>query len=109
MAQAAQRMVRVPILYHEGPGGPHGALGMPPGSAASLPRPGGLPLAPSHPSSASPTGSRGSPPSSDSPHHPHSSPLTSLASPYPLYYPPAAAAAAYSQLTALRSSLPGMV
>ena len=112
MAQAAQRMVRVPILYHEGANHHPGLPGLPQHIA-----PAGLPprhALPPHTSSSSPTDSRGSPSSSPtSPHHPHttSSVLTptSISSPYPLYYPPAAAAAAYSQLTALRSSLPGMV
>ena len=112
MAQAAQRMVRVPILYHEGAANHHPGLGGLPQhiAAAGLPPP--RHTLPPHTSSSSPTDSRGSPSSSpNSPHHPHTSSVltpTSISSPYPLYYPPAAAAA-YSQLTALRSSLPGMV
>ncbi len=115
MAQAAQRMVRVPILYHEGANHhPSGLPGLPQHLAAAglPPTPPRHPLPP-HTSSSSPVDSRGSPSSSPtSPHHPHTTSgltPTSMSNPYPLYYPPAAAAAAYSQLSALRSSLPGMV
>ncbi len=107
MAQAAQRMVRVPILYHEGPGGPH------------LSREGG----PGLPTAIPPTGAPGSlhPASSSSAPHSaaaaqalaaaHAAYGTTLPAypppPHSVYYPPHSA---YSQLPAtLRPSISGIV